>query len=319
MLIHFWGTRGSLPTSIGGHGVRDKIFKALSLANNRTFADDSEIESFIDTELAFPIKSSFGGNTSCVEIKTDIDEYTICDMGSGLRELGQQVLRKHGPGKPNVFNIFMSHVHWDHIMGFPFFPPAYIPGNILRIHGCHETVEEALRKQQSDPCFPVHFNALGAQIEFVKLEPGQMYEIGGLTVRPVLQPHYGDSYGYRFEQGGSTAIYSTDGEHKLEMQAETEAIVEFYRDADIVIFDAMYSMADMISMKEDWGHSSNITGVDLCHRAEVKHYCMFHHEPICDDDTLQKVLEETIRYEEIMREDHPLKVSSAYDGLEIEL
>ena len=319
MLIHFWGTRGSIPTSIGGKSIRDKIVKALSLANTRTFADDREIETFVDTELAFPIKSSFGGNSSCVQINTSGDEYLICDMGSGLRELGQQVLQDHGPGKPNVYNIFMSHVHWDHIMGFPFFVPAYIPGNIIRIHGCHETMEEALRKQQSDPCFPVHFDAMGAEIEFVKLEPGQTYNVGDVSVRPLLQPHHGDSYGYRFESDGKIAIYSTDGEHKLESLEETEIYVEFLRDADIVIFDAMYSMAEMITMKEDWGHSSNIIGVDLCHRAEAKHYCMFHHEPICDDETLQKILEETIRYEEIMREGVPLTVSSAYDGLEIEL
>ena len=81
----------------------------------------------------------------------------------------------------------------------------------------------------------------------------------------------------------------------------------------------MYSMADMMTMKEDWGHSSNIIGVDLCHRAEAKHYCMFHHEPIFDDETIHNVLEETMRYEEIMRKNHALKVSTAYDGLEIEL
>jgi phosphoribosyl 1,2-cyclic phosphodiesterase len=211
----------------------------------------------------------------------------------------------------------MSHVHWDHIMGFPFFPPAYIPGNTIRIHGCHRltVLEEAFRRQQSDPCFPVHFDQLAATVSFVHLEPGQWYEVNGFRVKAKLQPHHGDSYGYRFEQGNKAMVYSTDGEHKLQSEADTEAMIAFYRDADLVIFDAMYSLADMVTIKEDWGHSSNVVGVDLCRRARVKHYCMFHHEPVYDDETLHTVLQETRRYEEIVREQHTLQISTAYDGL----
>jgi len=238
-------------------------------------------------------------------------------MGSGLRSLGQQIMREHGPEKPQMYNFFMSHVHWDHIMGCPFFPPAYIPGNTIRIHGCHPlaVLQEAFHRQQSDPCFPVDWKSLGANIQLVHLEPGQWYEINGFRVKAKLQPHHGDSYGYRFEKDGKVVVYSTDGEHKLESAEATEAMVDFYRNADLVIFDAMYSLADMITVKEDWGHSSNVVGVDLCQRASVKHYCMFHHEPVYDDATLHAVLQETIRYEEIMREGAPLQVSTAYDGL----
>jgi phosphoribosyl 1,2-cyclic phosphodiesterase len=228
-------------------------------------------------------------------------------------------MKEHGPGKPQVYNFFMSHVHWDHIMGFPFFPPAYIPRNTIRIHGCHTVMEEAFRRQQSDPCFPVQWDQLGADIQLVQLEPGQVYDINGFRVRAHLQPHHGDSYGYRFEKDGKVVVYSTDGEHKLDSEAATNAIVDFYRQADLVIFDAMYSLADMVTMKEDWGHSSNIIGVDLCLRAHARHLCMFHHEPIYDDAMLYNVLQETVRYEEIARQTYALKVSMAYDGLVIEL
>jgi ribonuclease BN (tRNA processing enzyme) len=112
-------------------------------------------------------------------------------------------------------------------------------------------------------------------------------------------------------------IYSTDAEHKLESETETQLMVDFYRNADLVIFDAMYSMADMVTIKEDWGHSSNTIGVDLCLRANAKHLCMFHHEPVYDDEMIHTVLQETIHYEEIMREGNPLRVSTAYDGLVI--
>ena len=153
----------------------------------------------------------------------------------------------------------------------------------------------------------------------MRLEPGATYEIAGVRVRAMLQHHAGDSYGYRFEHGGKSLVYSTDSEHKLENQAATDAFVEFFRDADLVIFDAMYSLADAISVKEDWGHSSNIVGVELCQMAGAKHLCMFHHEPVYNDERLLTVLAETRRFEEITREGNRLEVSSAYDGMEIVL
>lgn len=320
MRIRFWGTRGSLPVATEGSVVRDKIKRALRRADGRTFADEAALDRFIDTELGFPVSGGYGGNTSCVEIVGG-DHYVLCDMGSGLRCFGQHVLAQYGPGQPQVYNFFMSHVHWDHIMGFPFFPPAYIPGNTIRIHGCHSLAvfEEAFRRQQSDPCFPVHWDHLRANIKFVPLEVDRWYEIDGLRVKAKLQPHPGDSYGYRFEKDGRSMIYSTDGEHKLRSESETAAMVDFYRNADLVVFDSMYSLNEMMNAKSDWGHSSNIVGVDLCLRAEVKHYCMFHHEPSHNDDAIHAVLDETRRYAEIAGENHTLQVTTAYDGLIIDL
>ena len=114
-------------------------------------------------------------------------------------------------------------------------------------------------------------------------------------------------------------VYSTDSEHKLDDPAIAEAFVTFFRDADVVIFDAQYSLAESISIKEDWGHSSNVVGVEICQRARVKHLVMFHHEPTYEDDRLAAVLAETRRFEEITRTDHAVRVSSAYDGMEIDL
>jgi phosphoribosyl 1,2-cyclic phosphodiesterase len=320
MRIRFWGTRGSLPVASEEPAIRDKVKRALLKAAGRQFADEAALDRFIDTELEFPVRAGYGGNTSCVEIVGG-DFYTICDMGSGLRCFGQQMLAQHGPGRSQVYNFFMSHVHWDHIMGFPFFPPAYIPGNTIRIHGGHSVgvLEEAFRRQQSDPCFPVHWDHLRANISFVPLAADCWHEIGGLRVKAKLQPHPGDSYGYRFEKAGRCMIYSTDGEHKLKSEEETAAMVEFYRDADLLVFDSMYSLKEMMDAKSDWGHSSNIVGVDLCLRAQVRHYCMFHHEPSDNDDTIHSRLGETRRYAEIAGENHSLQVSTAYDGLVIDL
>jgi ribonuclease BN (tRNA processing enzyme) len=160
---------------------------------------------------------------------------------------------------------------------------------------------------------------LPASIGFVHLDADRWYDIDGLRVKAKLQPHPGGSYGYRFEQNGKALIYSTDAEHKLGSESETAGMVEFYHNADLVIFDAMYSLNEMINSKEDWGHSSNVVGVDLCLRARAKHYCMFHHEPAHADETIHTILGETRRYAEIAGDGQPLQVSAAYDGLVVDV
>jgi ribonuclease BN (tRNA processing enzyme) len=136
----------------------------------------------------------------------------------------------------------------------------------------------------------------------------------------MLQRHTGDSYGYRFDAGGKVLVYSTDSEHPLADPAHTERFVQFFAGADLVIFDAMYSLADAISVKADWGHSSNVVGVELCQMAGVRHLCLYHHEPVFDDTAIEAMLAETRRLEEITRgAAAPLRISAAYDGLDIRL
>jgi phosphoribosyl 1,2-cyclic phosphodiesterase len=242
----------------------------------------------------------------------------LCDLGTGARPFSQQAVARHGPA-PQTYHVFMSHVHWDHIMGMPFFAPAYIPGNRIRIYGGHAQLERAFRRQQAEPSFPVDFSKLPATIEFIKLETGKAYDIAGMTVTLKLQRHGGDSYGYRFAAGGRTVVYSTDSEHKLSDPEDTTAFAEFFRDADVVIFDAMYSLADAISVKDDWGHSSNIVGVELCQMARARHLCMFHHEPSLRDEAISRILAETRRFEQITRSGDAMLVTAAYDGMEIDL
>ena len=316
--VRFWGTRGSLPVALTAAGVRSKVIAALRGASGRVFASDAELEAYVDN-LGMAGAGTYGGHSPCVEIETGGNEYVLCDLGTGVRPFGQKAIARHGAASPQTYHVFMSHVHWDHIMGFPLFTPAYIRGNRIRIYGGHAELEEALRRQQGAPSFPVDFSALGADIVFVRLETGRTYDIAGIQVRLMLQRHSGDSYGYRFSSGGKTVIYSTDSEHKLADLDETNAFVEFFRDADVVIFDAMYSLADSISVKADWGHSSNIVGVELCQMAGARQLCLFHHEPIQSDEAISRVLAETRRFEEISRSGKPLLVTAAYDGMEISL
>jgi phosphoribosyl 1,2-cyclic phosphodiesterase len=317
MLIRFWGTRGSLPAPLGTAGLRRKLLRALRKAAGRPLDTDEAVERFVAEELDFATSHTFGGNTACVQIDVGGPEYVLCDLGSGARELGLAAMARYRPGVAQVFHVFLSHLHWDHIQGFPFFVPAYIPGNRIVIHGCHEDLEAGFRRQHGAPSFPVNFSQLPSTIEFVHLVPGETYEVAGLRVTAKRQFHSGDSYAYRFERDGKAVVYSTDSEHKLDDPASARGFADFFRDADLVIFDAMYSLADAFSIKEDWGHSSNIVGVELCQMAGVRHLCLFHHEPAYDDEKLTAIWRETERLEELTRGERPLRITAAYDGLEL--
>jgi phosphoribosyl 1,2-cyclic phosphodiesterase len=316
--VRFWGPRVSLRFALVAASVRAMLVAGLRGAAGRSLATDHDVEAYVDA-LPFDVRATFGGNTSCVELVTGDGEYVVCDLGSGLRPFGTAAIARHGPASPQTYHLFVSHLHWDHIMGLPFFGPAYIPGNRLVFYGGHDKLEMALRRQMEVPSFPVPFGVFGAKIEFVHLAPDVTHDVAGMKVRLKLQHHAGDSYGYRFERDGRTVVYSTDSEHKLAEPDERPGFAQFFRDADLVIFDAMYSLAEATSVKADWGHSSNIVGVELCQLAQAKELCLFHHEPALGDAALAKMLAETRRFEEITRNGAALRVSAAYDGLELTL
>ena len=320
MLVRFWGTRGSLPVAPTAAIIRRKIANALVSAEGRRFGNAAEAERFIDKELSFSVAATYGGATPCVELEVDPGSYFICDMGSGLRPFGLDSLKRSAAGHSKTYNFFQSHLHWDHIMGFPFFAPAFDPNVTIRIHAGHPDAEQAFRRQQEEISFPVPFDWLRADIEFVQLTPGEVHEVGGVRVETIEQHHSHTSYGFRFtDADGKTVIYSTDSEHKLENMDVEAAFIDFFREADLVICDTMYSLADSVSMKEDWGHASNLVAIDLCHQAQAKCLALFHHEPTYEDEDIERMHQESIRYEELTRNGSPLDVICAYDGLEVRL
>jgi len=313
--IRFWGTRGSLPRSMTSKEIRKKVSRALELAQGYDLRNAALRDNFIDTVLPFALKGSCGGNTSCIQID-DSDEYILLDAGTGLRDFGNELM-KEKKGAPAVFHIFISHPHWDHIQGFPFFVPAYVPGNLINIYGCHPELEEAFRRQQEPPCFPVPFEALGSAIRFTTLPIGKVGDIAGFFVETSMQEHPGKSYGYSFTGSGRKIVYSTDSEHLNGVDGSP--LIEFFKNSDLLIFDAQYSLAEAELIKRDWGHSSNIMGVEMAVLSESEHLVLFHTEPNLDDDRLEQIEEETKRYGMIYAKNYALQVSMAYDGLEIEL
>ncbi|MBA4417787.1 MAG: MBL fold hydrolase [Syntrophus sp. (in: bacteria)] len=326
MRVHFWGTRGSLPASISSEAIRKKIVTVVKAARTLKDYSDEEIEEFLQSSLLkgnlpFSAMGTYGSNTSCIEIVGG-NEFVLCDAGTGIRDFGNHILNTASQQKddsPKVFNILMSHLHWDHIQGFPFFTPAYKAGNRINIFGFHEELEKAFVHQQEYPFFPVPMKAMAAQITFTLLEPEKEYEIAGLTIKTKMQNHPGASYGYRFEKDGKSIVYSTDSEHKSEAYNDDYSFLDFLRDADLLIIDAQYPLFEAISTKENWGHSSNIMAVELSARANAKRLCIFHNEPSFSDEMLDEFLENTRKYLRIYSALPTLQIDLAYDGLQIEV
>lgn len=318
MLARFWGTRGSLPVAPRADVVQAKIARALVSADGRRFADEARAAAFARETLDLATFGSYGGASSCVEIEVSDEAFLVCDMGSGLREFGIDAQRRCALGRPRTYHFLLSHLHWDHIMGFPIFGPAFDPNAVIVIHTGHEDAETALRRQQEEISFPVPFDWLRARIEFVVHRPGELFDVPGARVTMAAQAHSHASYAFRVRSAGQVVVYSTDAEYRPDaFSAESEAEA-FFAGADLAICDTMYSLGDTVSVKQDWGHSSNVVAVDICRAALVKRLVLFHHEPTYTDEDIQRMHQETVRYEQLARTDrHALEVICAYDGLDV--
>ena len=315
MKVKFWGCRGSLPSSVKSDSIDYKLRFALEKAIDSGLNSSSDLDDFLEG-LPFSVRSTYGTNTPCIEI-TGGDEIIICDAGSGIRDLGKYLVSNR-EATPKVINLFMSHLHWDHIQGFPFFIPAYIQGTVIRIWGVHHELESAFINQQNPPSFPVLLEDMGSNISFHSLDPAQTYSIGNIKVSVIEQPHPGLSYGFCFEQAGKKVIYSTDIEHHDSVDDADNPFIEFYKYADILIIDGQFNLADHLYTKQNWGHSSNLIAIEMAVLSQVRTLCLFHADHTLDDVQLDKFLVDSRRYLEIYNPDSPLQIQLAYDGMVLE-
>ena len=333
MKVHFKGTRGSIPTAPSSDVIREKVVATLLAARGKDLRSESQIREFVDKVLPFQDGHTYGGNTPCINVETGSDDFLIFDGGSGIRCLSQDILKANLTSK--TYHIFFSHLHYDHIQGIPFFAPAYIPGNKIIFHGCHNTIEQALKDQMRTPYFPIPFDTFAADISFEIHSPTETLNLCDVEITMHEQNHPGVSYGYRIDQGEKSFVYSTDAEHKKLAHGKEYPFVDFIKQTDMLIFDAPYTHSQSIGNREHWGHSSNIMGVELAARGEVKTLALFHHDPASTDQELDDFLSHTKNFLDrsklAVRETrpgipgapspraHPNEVIVAYDGLVFEL
>jgi phosphoribosyl 1,2-cyclic phosphodiesterase len=275
MEIYFWGTRGSI-SSPGPSTVK------------------------------------YGGNTTCVEIR-DGEQFIIIDAGTGIRECGNRILKERGP--KNNIHMLITHTHWDHIQGFPFFTPIFIPGNFIQIIGpaqYNASFETIMKQQMQYSYFPVEHHQLSSEIIHKDIMEGT-FEYGGFTVTSKALNHPVRTLAYRLEKDGKSIVFLTDSEpysdviyHGIppqnddelhdfeEIQAavmeQNERIMDFCRNADILVIDAQYTQEEYPS-RIGFGHTPMETAIEMGIQAKVRNLVFFHHDPSRTDAQMDELLE----------------------------
>lgn len=230
-----------------------------------------------------PQTATVGGNTSCVEVRAGATRL-ILDAGTGLRGLGDSMLGEGGAARAT---ILLSHLHWDHIQGLPFFTPLYVPGSEIEIlsgpNGAMP-LAAALREQMRAPFFPVSFDDVGADVRARDLGARETFAVGEATVSVSRLNHPDPVYGYRIAAGGVTVVYATDTEH---FSCVDPGLAELARGADVLIYDAQYTPEEYAGergpAKVGWGHSTFAAGAELARAAGVGNLILFHHDPSRSD------------------------------------
>lgn len=287
MQVRFWGTRGSIATP-GGATLR------------------------------------YGGNTSCVEVRPDAGETILIDCGTGARELGAALIEE---GRAQTGHILISHTHWDHIQGLPFFAPLFIAGNEWHIYGPRglgQSLRDVLAGQMEYAYFPVALNAFAAKVHYHEVVEGGL-TIGDTRIATQYLNHPALTVGYRLEADGASVVYASDHEphspsagegHAEEVEGGDVTHIDFLRDADLVIHDAQYT-AEEYPSKIGWGHSTIEYAVDMAIAANVRELALYHHDPMRGDEAVDQLL--TRARERVAAAGSSLIVTGAAEGNVIEL
>ncbi len=316
MKIKIWGARGSIPAPLNSEHIEAKLYQAILGMPPLNTQDPEAVRTYIK-KLPPLVRGTAGGNTPCVEMQTYGQEF-ILDAGSGLYPLGLELMKGPCGRGEGTLHIFISHGHWDHIQGFPMFNPAFVKGNRIFIYGAHN-LKEIFEIQQTPPTWPVKLSYMQADIQFVKVEPGRPLYIDKVRVETLKNAHPGDAYSYRFEDQHNVLVYASDAEYKKLEDDVVNPYVTFFRKADALIFDAMYTLQDAWVIKEDWGHSSAMIGVDLAHAAGVKHLILFHHDPSYSDAVIEQIHAAAVEYQAQRGFPSELEISVACEGMTFDL
>ncbi|HTX73198.1 MAG TPA: MBL fold metallo-hydrolase [Rectinemataceae bacterium] len=312
MLIRFWGVRGSIPTPLMPAKLRSKISSVLQRVSAADIESQESRELFLSS-LPDYLFSTVGGNTACVEVRTSEDCRFIFDAGTGIRDLGAEIV---GSRKSSICHVFFSHFHWDHIQGLPFFGPAFDARNRISFYSPIPTFRSILENQMKPPYFPITMDVMAASKHFHVLD-GAPVKVGGVEILYRPMNHPGGCYSYEIRESGLKVIYSTDTELREEDFRKSPANAEYFQNADLMILDTQYTLGEAIE-KYNWGHSSFSLAADFAASWSIKRLVLFHHEPSYSDRKIEGIFKNAEWYVEHL-ESRGIEVYLAHEGLEIEI
>jgi len=319
MKIKLWGVRGSFPTTLSSKSIEEKIITALTIAKPGDISSEESVREFV-SNLPLSVKGTYGGNTSCLEIVTSSGELIIIDCGSGIVNLGKALLDGDFGQAKGIANIFLTHTHWDHINGIPFFAPLFIHGNRFNFYSPIPNLRERIEYQQIKTHFPVTFDDMEATKKFFTVKPDDYFYINDIKIYTKSMPHPGGSYGIRIEDRDKVFVFTSDCEFNINEIDDISAYDDFFKNADLLVFDTQYTFHESLFDKTSWGHSSASIAIDIAVQHEAKRLVLFHHDPGYSDDKLNTILSNAKAYiaaNRKIKDDFVLDI--AYEGMEFDL
>jgi phosphoribosyl 1,2-cyclic phosphodiesterase len=285
LYVKFWGTRGSTPRAFTHDDILTLLqrLKASGKAGGKTTLDEI-LTAHSGKHQDVPL--GFGGDTTCVEIGHGKQSLFV-DMGSGLRQAGTDAMDTGN----KEFHILVTHMHWDHVLGLPFFRPIFEKDFTLHIYHVHNESPEFIKLNFNGINFPVLWGDLGSNIVFHQLKPYRSVDINGMKVEPFRLDHPGDSFGYRIEAKSQAVVIGFDSEYTRLSRAELGKDLKYYQNLDLLIFDGQYTPVELEARK-GWGHSTPTTGCELALREGIKKLAFTHHDPWADFDKLISMWDE---------------------------
>ncbi|MEL3908083.1 MAG: MBL fold metallo-hydrolase [Treponemataceae bacterium] len=344
MRVRFWGVSGSIPTPLTPHEIQNRVVAIVQRIKKEDIESDVAREKFI-ASLPDWLFTTVGGNTSCLEVQTSDGTRIIFDAGSGLRGLGNDLIKRADYKTNRTYHLAISHFHWDHIQGLPFFAPAYDPENKIIVYSTRKQCKDFLEGQMHQPYFPVQMfdeRGLRAQFEFHTITNDEpIIKIGNaeLAWHRVRHPGGAVSYSvsdYTSSDEGSTNferipaktnsvqlktkpmkkfIYSTDTELRQKDLEHNETNNRFYSNTDLMVVDSQYTLKDGIE-KGGWGHSTFSMAVDFAIKWKIKKILLFHHEPTYNDKTIFGIKKSAEDYRNYQGYSFP-EIDLAQEGMDI--
>lgn len=317
MKIKLYGVRGSIPAPLTNAAYMEKIQDILERCVDNHITSRDQIPRFLESLPPY-IKYTAGGDTTCITVTDSKGKVYMVDCGTGGRVAGDEMIRtEFGKGK-GVLEYFITHTHWDHIQGLPFFKPVYVPGNKIHFHSPYPDLESRLINQQVKEFFPMPFLATASTKVFNTLEKDKPLEFDtGMRVSFHALKHPGGSYAYKFEENGKKFIFATDAEFTGDDIDLVRSMSGFFGGADMLVLDSQYTLDESFA-KFDWGHTSYTMAVNIATIWGIKKLVLTHHEPAYNDKKVFDILEEAIEHKRQLG-GSPLELILAREGMVVEL